>query len=138
MGTAGLYQALRRAMVTAVESKPGTDPDRAGFTTALETAKDLLIKAENIIDDSTDPIGAIGRAVLADLSTPIHRPEGLIGQRSHRPHPGDRLDGERDVQALGDPHELRRRVYRVRKCLPVLGVGSIEITFDIAGDNRGD
>lgn len=65
-----LYQALRRAMVTAVESQPGTDPDRAGFTTALETAKDLLIKAENVIDDPADPIGQIGRAVLADLLPP--------------------------------------------------------------------
>jgi hypothetical protein len=33
-----LYQLLRMAMVTAVESCPGTDPDRASFTTALETA----------------------------------------------------------------------------------------------------
>ena len=30
-----VYQALRRAMVAAVESRPGTDPDRASFTTAL-------------------------------------------------------------------------------------------------------
>jgi hypothetical protein len=65
-----LYQALRHAMVTAVESQPGTDPDRAGFTTALETAKDLLIKAEHITDDPADPIGDIGRAVLADLLDP--------------------------------------------------------------------
>jgi len=65
-----LYQALRHAMVTAVESQPGTDPDRAGFTTALETAKDLLTKAEHITDDPTDPIGEIGRAVLADLHPP--------------------------------------------------------------------
>jgi hypothetical protein len=34
-----LYQALRRAMVTAVETIPGTDPDRASFTIALETAQ---------------------------------------------------------------------------------------------------
>jgi len=65
-----VYQALRHAMVTAVESQPGTDPDRAAFTTALETAKDLLIKAEHITDDLTDPIGNIGRAVLADLHPP--------------------------------------------------------------------
>ena len=31
-----LYQALRRAMTDAVESVPGTDPDRAAFTVALE------------------------------------------------------------------------------------------------------
>ena len=57
-----VYQALRRAMVTAVESRPGIDPDRASFTTALETAKDLLVNATNLTDDS-DPVGHIGRAV---------------------------------------------------------------------------
>ncbi len=41
-----LYQALRRAMVTAVETVPGTDPDRASFTNALETAKQTLTAAE--------------------------------------------------------------------------------------------
>ena len=35
-----LYQALRRAMVTAVETVPGTDPDRASFTIALELPPD--------------------------------------------------------------------------------------------------
>ena len=64
-----VYQALRRAMITAVESRPGTDPDRASFTTALETAKDLLVTAVNITDD-TDLIGNIGTAVLADLLPP--------------------------------------------------------------------
>src|SRR5262245_15151113 len=42
------YQALRRAMVTAIESRPGTDPDRASFTTALHTARDLLVHADGI------------------------------------------------------------------------------------------
>jgi hypothetical protein len=37
-----LYQALRRAMVAAIESVPGTDPDRASFTIALETTKSLF------------------------------------------------------------------------------------------------
>ena len=37
-----LYQALRRAMVTAAETVPGTDPDRASFTIALETARQTL------------------------------------------------------------------------------------------------
>jgi hypothetical protein len=63
------YQLLRIAMVSAVEQTPGANPDRAGFTTALHTARNLLIKAENIIDD-LDPIGQIGRAVLADLAPP--------------------------------------------------------------------
>jgi hypothetical protein len=64
------YQALRRAMVTAVESRPGTDPDRASFAAALHTARDLITQAANIIDDQADPIGAIGRAVLDDLHPP--------------------------------------------------------------------
>jgi Insertion element 4 transposase N-terminal/Transposase DDE domain len=64
-----VYQALRRAMVSAVESRPGIDPDRASFTTALETAKNLLINAVNVADD-TDHVGHIGRAVLADLLPP--------------------------------------------------------------------
>jgi hypothetical protein len=37
-----LYQLLRRAMVEAAESRPGTDPDRCGFTIALHPARDLL------------------------------------------------------------------------------------------------
>jgi hypothetical protein len=35
-------------MVDAVETRPGTDPDRASFTTALETAKDQLTAAQGI------------------------------------------------------------------------------------------
>ncbi len=35
-----VYQAIRCAMTDAVESVPGTDPDRAAFTVALETARD--------------------------------------------------------------------------------------------------
>lgn len=65
-----VYQAIRRAMVTAIESRPGTDPDRAGFTTALETAKDLLVTAINVTGDTTDLIGRIGHAVLNELCPP--------------------------------------------------------------------
>jgi Insertion element 4 transposase N-terminal/Transposase DDE domain len=71
-----VYQALRRAMVTAVESRPGTDPDRASFTTALETAKDLLVNAAHATDH-VDLVGRIGRAVLADLLPP-RRPRTSI------------------------------------------------------------
>ena len=63
-----LYQLLRMAMVTAVETRPGTDPDRASFTTALEAAKDQLTAAAGICPDGpADLAGAIGRAVLATL-----------------------------------------------------------------------
>ncbi|WP_075512740.1 IS4 family transposase [Mycobacterium ostraviense] len=64
-----VYQALRRAIVTAIESRPGIDPDRASFTTALETAKDLLINAARTTDPD-DLVGRIGQAVLADLLPP--------------------------------------------------------------------
>jgi len=65
-----LYQALRRAMVTAVESVPGTDPDRAGFTTALQTAIDTVTAADGVVtSDAKDP-GRIGRAVLGALLPP--------------------------------------------------------------------
>lgn len=63
------YQLLRTAIVNAVEQTDGVNPDRAGFTTALTTAQNLLVKAENIIDD-LDPVGQIGQAVLADLAPP--------------------------------------------------------------------
>jgi transposase IS4-like protein/DDE family transposase len=48
-----VYQLLRRAMVEAIETRPGTDPDRACFTTALETARTQLTAATGICP--TDP-----------------------------------------------------------------------------------
>jgi hypothetical protein len=69
-----LYQLLRMAMVAAVESRPGTDPDRASFTTALETARDQLTAARGICPgEHADPLGMVGRAVLATL-LPDRRP----------------------------------------------------------------
>ncbi|MCX4516054.1 hypothetical protein OHA27_38870 [Streptomyces sp. NBC_01619] len=65
-----LYQLLRRAMVEAAESRPGTDPDRCGFTIALQTARDLLVRAEEVFEQG---IGTIGRRVLSALS-PTRRP----------------------------------------------------------------
>ena len=63
-----LYQLLRMAMVTAIETRPGTDPDRASFTTAMEAAKDQLTAAAGICPDGpADLPGVIGRAVLATL-----------------------------------------------------------------------
>jgi hypothetical protein len=63
-----LYQLLRMTMVDAVETCPGTDPDRASFTTALEAAKDQLTAAAGVCPDGpADLPGAIGRAVLATL-----------------------------------------------------------------------
>ena len=69
-----LYQLLRMAMVTAIETRPGTDPDRASFTTAMEAAKDQLTAAAGICPDGpADLPGVIGRAVLATL-LPARRP----------------------------------------------------------------
>jgi Insertion element 4 transposase N-terminal/Transposase DDE domain len=72
-----LYQLLRMAMVDAIETRPGTDPDRASFTTAMEAAKDQLTAARGICPDGPDGpadlTGTIGRAVLATL-LPARRP----------------------------------------------------------------
>ena len=62
------YQILRLAMTAATDSQPGLDPDRASFTIALNTARDLLIQATNVIAETTiDLVGAIGRLILANL-----------------------------------------------------------------------
>jgi hypothetical protein len=46
-------------MVTAIETIPGTDPDRAGFTTALQTATQTLIQADGVIPSHTNqPAGS--------------------------------------------------------------------------------
>ncbi|MFF3127580.1 transposase [Streptomyces sp. NPDC057908] len=73
-----LYQLLRRTMVEAAESRPGTDPDRCSFTIALQTdpdrcsftialqtARDLLVCAGGVFGQG---IGEIGRRVLSTLS----------------------------------------------------------------------
>ena len=65
-----VYQLLRHAIVTAVEHPGGIDPDRASFTIALTTAQNLLANASNILDDTTDLPGQIGKAVLAEPAPP--------------------------------------------------------------------
>jgi hypothetical protein len=55
-------------MADATTCVPGTDPDRASFTIALNTARDQLIQAANVIAGTTiDLAGTIGRHVLAAL-----------------------------------------------------------------------
>ena len=62
-----VYQLLRIAIADAAFAA-GVDPDRASFTIALNTARDQLIQASNIIAETTvDLIGAIGRQALAQL-----------------------------------------------------------------------
>jgi Insertion element 4 transposase N-terminal/Transposase DDE domain len=65
-----LYQALRTAVADAVQSVPGTDPDRASYQTAVETAQNLVTAARNITGPHDDLTGDIGRAVLASLNPP--------------------------------------------------------------------
>jgi hypothetical protein len=54
------------AMTDATQSAPGTDPDRASFTTALQTATGQLATAQNI----TGRPSAITTAILATLLPP--------------------------------------------------------------------
>jgi len=65
-----LYQALRIAITDAVQTVPGTDPDRASYQIAVQTATDLVTTARNIITQTPDLAGDIGRAVLANLHGP--------------------------------------------------------------------
>ena len=65
-----LYQALRTAITDAVQTVPGTDPDRASYQIAVETAQDLVTGAGNVTVPDGDLAGDIGRAVLANLHGP--------------------------------------------------------------------
>jgi Insertion element 4 transposase N-terminal/Transposase DDE domain len=65
-----LYQALRIAITDAVTTVPGTDPDRASYQIAVQTAQILVTGARNVTTGVTDLAGGIGRAVLANLHGP--------------------------------------------------------------------
>ncbi len=65
-----LYQALRIAITDAVQSVPGTDPDRASYQAAVDAAQNLVTTARNITDPNGDLTGDIGRTVLAHLNPP--------------------------------------------------------------------
>ena len=65
-----LYQALRIAITDAVTTVPGTDPDRASYQIAVQTAQILVTGARNVATGLTDLAGGIGRAVLANLHGP--------------------------------------------------------------------
>ena len=71
-GLLTLYQALRSVMVTAVETMPGCDPDRAGFTVALEAARDTIVSLAGTTaaagpGSRPDLVGYIGAHVLRAL-----------------------------------------------------------------------
>jgi hypothetical protein len=65
-----LYQALRIAITDAIATVPGTDPDRASYQIAVDTAQTLATGARNIITSAAGLAGSIGRAVLASLHPP--------------------------------------------------------------------
>jgi hypothetical protein len=120
-----LYQAIRREMVLAAETIPGTDPDRASFTTALQAALDTIASPQVL--PAGQPPGRIGRAVLAALLPP-RRPRVSIRKvksplsrwhrtTPHRPARSTPLAGI--TTALNDPPQpapAKRRKHR-RKTL---------------------
>ena len=62
------YQALRTAIADAASTVPGTDPDRASFTVALNAARDQVILAAGVTAGTiTGLAGNIGHLVLATL-----------------------------------------------------------------------
>ena len=65
------YQALRTALADAASTVPGTDPDRASFTIALNAARDQVTLAAGVIAGTrVDLAGRIGRLVLASPMPP--------------------------------------------------------------------
>ena len=62
------YQLIRIAITDATDTVPGADPDRAGFTIALQAARDQVVQAAGVIADTViDLVGKIGREVLNNL-----------------------------------------------------------------------
>jgi hypothetical protein len=94
------YQTIRLAMAGATDTDPATSPDRASFTTALNTARDQVIHAAGVISATViDLVGKIGRAVLAGLlperrtrisprvvkrAISKHRAKGIIDRTNHQ------------------------------------------------------
>ncbi|RZB13419.1 IS4 family transposase [Streptomyces sp. F001] len=71
-GLLTLYQALRSVIVIAAETVPGCDPDRAGFTVALEAARDTVVSLAGTTpvtapNSGFDLVGHIGARVLQAL-----------------------------------------------------------------------
>ena len=102
-----LYQLLRMAMTDAVASRPGTDPDRASFTVAMETARDQAVLAAGIVPAAGDGLdGAIGRAVLARLlparrhRVSVRKVKSPLSRYPARPADDDRPLASQKITAL--------------------------------------
>ena len=99
-----VYQALRIAVTDAVQSVPGTDPDRASWQAAVETAQNLTVTAANITGGEDDLRGDIGRAVLARLHGP-RRPR-VCARRVKSPlsrwnkHPGGKPRSSKRITSI--------------------------------------
>ncbi len=106
-----LYQALRIAVTDAVQSVPGTDPDRASYQVAVTTAQDLAATARNITDPDSDLTGSIGRAVLPRLHGPrrprvcAHRVKSPLSRWNK--HPPGRPRDTKKITAIST--EIRHR-----------------------------
>ncbi|QXJ27052.1 hypothetical protein AGRA3207_007457 [Actinomadura graeca] len=91
---------LKRTAMADATTTGGIDADRAGFTTALATARDQIVHAAGILTGiPADLVGHIGRAVLDDPLPPRrvricprvvkraiseHRAKGSIDRTNHR------------------------------------------------------
>jgi len=89
-----VYQAIRIAIADATGAIAGTDPNRASFSVALQTARDQLVQAAGVIAGTTiDLVSAIERAILDHLMPsrrlrisprPVKRPLSRYAYKSLR------------------------------------------------------
>ena len=111
-------------MVTAVETVPGTDPDRASFTIALQTAIDTVTAAT-----ASSPLTAPGTGASAAPSwTGCCRPAGPVSVRKVKSPLSrwNKADPYRPAKStpvtdmtitLSNPETTRRPATRRERCL---------------------
>jgi hypothetical protein len=123
-----LYQALRIAITDAIETMPGTDPDRASYQIAAETAQMLVTGARNITGEPGDLAGDIGRAVLAGLHGP-RRPR-VCPRRVKSPlsrwskHPPGKPQTSKKITSVTtaiSPYQAEKKTRRRRSLTPAPG-----------------
>ena len=114
-----LYQVLRIAITDAIATVPGTDPDRASYQIAVDTAQTLATTACNVLTSTAGLAGSIGRAVLANLHPP-RRPR-VCARRVKSPlsrwnkHPPGKPRTSKRITKIttaihsGNPHVATRR-----------------------------